>query len=74
MMKSLQDICVLALGAYYKSERVNWVVNWPGMVVICVSSIIWTAEVEKCIQDRTMDAMAKKSVDQINIMVSYFLI
>lgn len=70
MMKSLQDICMLALGAFYKSERVDWVVNWPGMVVICVSSIIWTAEVERSIQDRTMDAMLKKSVDQINTMVN----
>ncbi|KAI5723048.1 hypothetical protein M8J76_000435 [Diaphorina citri] len=69
MIKSLQDICMMALGAYYKSERVVWVTKWPGMVVICVSSITWTAEVEKAIQSRKLDAMLDKSVKQIDIMV-----
>ncbi|XP_026687539.1 dynein heavy chain 3, axonemal-like, partial [Diaphorina citri] len=69
MIKSLQDICMMALGAYYKSERVVWVTKWPGMVVICVSSITWTAEVEKAIQGRKLDAMLDKSVKQIDIMV-----
>lgn len=60
---------MMALGAYYKSERVVWVTKWPGMVVICVSSITWTAEVEKAIQSRKLDAMLDKSVKQIDIMV-----
>ncbi|KAL1453420.1 hypothetical protein WDU94_007560 [Cyamophila willieti] len=69
MIKSLQDICIMALGAYHKTEREVWVTKWPGMVVICGSSIVWTGEVEECIEKGALKPMLSKCISQIDIMV-----
>jgi len=34
-----------ALKAYVQEPRDQWVQNWPGQVVLCVSQIYWTAHV-----------------------------
>ena len=34
---------------YQNTPRKAWVQEWPGQVVICVSSIYWTAEVHEAI-------------------------
>ncbi|GFS75039.1 dynein heavy chain 12, axonemal [Trichonephila clavipes] len=35
--------------SYAITARINWIVQWPGQVVLCVSQIYWTAEVHDAI-------------------------
>lgn len=35
--------------SYAISERLQWIVQWAGQVVLCVSQIYWTAEVHEAI-------------------------
>ncbi|KAI8615245.1 dynein heavy chain and region D6 of dynein motor-domain-containing protein [Chytriomyces sp. MP71] len=46
MLISLKDVCANAYTAYQETPREKWVLEWPGQVVIGVSSIFWTKEVE----------------------------
>lgn len=32
---------------YLQLKRTDWMVRWPGMVVLCVSQIYWSAEIER---------------------------
>lgn len=37
-----------------KVPRKEWVLQWPGQAVICVSSIYWTEEVSEAIRTRAL--------------------
>ncbi|XP_055503511.1 dynein axonemal heavy chain 12 [Leucoraja erinacea] len=50
MLRSVLDVIARSQEDYPERKRNEWVVSWPGQVVICVSQIFWTAEVEKAIQ------------------------
>eukprot|EP00951_Prasinocladus_malaysianus_P008153 scaffold58994_cov29-Prasinocladus_malaysianus.AAC.1 len=54
MRDSLKHVLKLAFDAYAVSERVNWLVEWPGQVVICVGSMYWTSEVGEAIRSNSM--------------------
>ena len=45
MLSSLRRVIERSIAAYHVTPRTNWVIDWPGQVVICVSSIFWTSEV-----------------------------
>ena len=46
MMKlSLREVTSKAVRAYLEQVRTEWVLNWPGQVVLAASTIHWTAEV-----------------------------
>jgi dynein heavy chain len=40
------------LTAYSTVERSQWVLDWPGQVVLTASQIMWTKEVSEAIQDK----------------------
>ncbi|KAL7754340.1 hypothetical protein RI367_000321 [Sorochytrium milnesiophthora] len=50
MQSSVQEQVSKALKTYPESPRERWVLEWPGQVVICVSQIFWTTEVQEAIQ------------------------
>ena len=45
MKLSLRSVSVQAVEAYTKKSRREWVLEWPGQVVLATSQIHWTAEV-----------------------------
>lgn len=54
MLQSVREICIEAVSAYVSSNRQDWVLSWPGQVVICGSTIHWTAEVSEAIEANTL--------------------
>ncbi|KAM9584412.1 dynein axonemal heavy chain 3 [Trichechus inunguis] len=65
MLASMQEVIRLGIEAYYKVPRNSWVLQWPGQVVICVSSIFWTQEVSQALVENTLPDFLQKSNDQI---------
>ncbi|XP_072136530.1 dynein axonemal heavy chain 12 isoform X2 [Mobula birostris] len=50
MLRSVHDVIDQSRQDYPERKRTEWVISWPGQVVICVSQIFWTVEVENAIQ------------------------
>lgn len=47
MLESIHEQMKLAWESYYKTPRINWVLNWPGQVVAGISCMVWTYEVSR---------------------------
>ena len=57
---------------YEVNKRVIWVCIWPGMVVLCVSQIYWSMEVQNSLMTHipsTMETLHTKLRSQILEMV-----
>ncbi|CAI6363283.1 unnamed protein product [Macrosiphum euphorbiae] len=70
MMQSINTIINDAVKKYANTNRSEWVLQWPGMVVLCAATINWTAEVETAVEKRTLPAYLQKSNNQIDNLVS----
>lgn len=55
MLVSLKDVIKKSLESYPISPRTEYVLSWPGQVVICVCSVFWTAEVAEALQNNTVE-------------------
>jgi dynein heavy chain len=51
MVVSLRSIFLEALTTYYDGKRTDFVLQWPGQIVIAACQATWTSEVEKAIED-----------------------
>jgi dynein heavy chain len=51
MIASLKALGKTALGTYPNTERTEWSKLYPGQIVLCISQIFWTTEVEQAIKD-----------------------
>ncbi|CAG7651642.1 unnamed protein product [Allacma fusca] len=69
MLTSLRDVTLKAVQAYEKVPRAEWVLNWPGQVIICGDSIFWTKDVSDAIQDGTLRNYLQLSNHQIDEIV-----
>ncbi|CAF0988415.1 unnamed protein product, partial [Didymodactylos carnosus] len=49
MLKSVRHVIEQAYVAYPQEYRGDWVTSWPGQVVLCVSQIYWTTEVQEAL-------------------------
>ncbi|XP_040611383.1 dynein heavy chain 3, axonemal [Mesocricetus auratus] len=65
MLASMRQVIGNGIEAYTEVPRNAWVLQWPGQVVICVSSIFWTKEVSEALVEGTLTDFLKKSNDQI---------
>ncbi|XP_063226606.1 dynein axonemal heavy chain 3 [Bacillus rossius redtenbacheri] len=69
MMLSVKDHCLEAVAAYLTTARVQWLLDWPGQVVICATSIHWTTEVSEAIDNHTLKEYAVETSGHIEEMV-----
>ncbi|XP_058438167.1 dynein axonemal heavy chain 12 isoform X4 [Marmota monax] len=53
MLRSIHDVIAAARLAYPESPRRDWVREWPGQVVLCVSQMFWTSETQEVISSGT---------------------
>ena len=51
MIISLRDLAKNALASYPNTVRTEWSKLYPGQIVLCISQIYWTTEVEQAIKD-----------------------
>lgn len=51
MQTSILDHITKGVKSYAETSREKWILEWPGQVVICVSQIYWTKEVEAAIHE-----------------------
>jgi dynein heavy chain len=71
MLGSVRSIIQKAIVAYQNTPRAQWVIDWPGQVVLCVSQIFWTMAVEEAIVagPKAMEACLAKLNDDLSDVV-----
>ncbi|CAF4535728.1 unnamed protein product, partial [Rotaria magnacalcarata] len=70
MLLSIRMIIKESLVAYATRDRKQWVLEWPGQVVICASQVYWTKEVEEIILNNALPEFLLKSNEQIKDTVN----
>ena len=50
MAESIKESCKLGVAAYAAQAREQWVLEWPGQVVLAVSAIFWTSAVTNALK------------------------
>lgn len=70
MRSSLKDVTRRAFEAYVTTERVPWIVFWPGQVVLCISSMFWTSEMGAAIRADVLMAYERKCTAQLQDIVN----
>ncbi|TPX54258.1 hypothetical protein SeMB42_g00367 [Synchytrium endobioticum] len=53
MRKSVKKVIMDGLSCYHLKQRTDWVLDWPGQVVLSVSQTYWTKEVSEALKDGT---------------------
>ncbi|NXU08026.1 DYH3 protein, partial [Pardalotus punctatus] len=61
MLASVRQVLQDGMEGYSQVPRKEWVLQWPGQAVICVSSIYWTEEVSEAIRKRALQGLLEKS-------------
>ncbi|XP_069052852.1 dynein axonemal heavy chain 7 isoform X2 [Lepisosteus oculatus] len=74
MLSSLHKVIGEAIEAYPKNPRINWVREWPGQTVLCVSQIYWTQDIHQAIKggQKALEAyldLNNKQIDDIVTLV-----
>uniref|UniRef100_A0A5F8HDN5 Dynein axonemal heavy chain 3 n=1 Tax=Monodelphis domestica TaxID=13616 RepID=A0A5F8HDN5_MONDO len=70
MLSSIRYVLQKGIEAYSKIPRKQWVLEWPGQVVICVSSIFWTQEVAEAITNKTLPVKIGKYYKSGNMQIA----
>lgn len=66
----MRDIAQDSVIAYFTANREEWILSWPGQIVLCASQIHWTSEVCESFEDRSTSAYLAKCSDQIDKTVA----
>ena len=51
MAESMKESCKLGVAAYAAQAREQWVLEWPGQVVLAVTAIFWTSAVANALKN-----------------------
>ncbi|XP_064624417.1 dynein axonemal heavy chain 3-like [Lineus longissimus] len=70
MINSLRKVVGDSVTAYTNTQRERWVVEWAGQVILAVSNIFWTTEVQNAMTTNTMRDYLEKSNKQIEQIVA----
>lgn len=70
MKSSLRDIAQDSVIAYFSSAREEWILSWPGQIVLCASQIHWTCEVVDSFEENTTRNVLEKCTSQIDRTVA----
>ena len=52
MCAAVRDHMIRAVRAYPDTQRTQWMLDWPGQVVLNGSQVHWTLETEKALQEK----------------------
>lgn len=69
MITCLTTITGNSIKGYEDSPRTQWVLEWPGQVVICVDNIFWTKEVTESIEKGVLADYYKNLCSQLLSLV-----
>lgn len=50
MLIALRYQCSISYTDYFKQSRIDWVLCWPQMIILCISQVFWAVEVHRCLQ------------------------
>ena len=70
MKTTVQEETKQSWEAYPKDKRDEWVLNWPGQVVLAVSQIYWTQEVHEAIKESQLAEYYQFLKEQLEVIVS----
>ena len=56
MVESLREVCKQGVHSYANTPREQWVLEWPGQVVLVVTAVYWTREVGKAMASMEMSS------------------
>ncbi|KAL7290283.1 hypothetical protein TKK_0015983 [Trichogramma kaykai] len=70
MKTSLRDIAQDAVIAYFSAVREDWLLVWPGQLVLCASQVHWTSEVCESFEEASTPAYLAKCAQQIDKTVA----
>ncbi|XP_071037846.1 dynein axonemal heavy chain 3 [Parasteatoda tepidariorum] len=70
MIRSMRDVIGKSMLSYPELPRTEYVLKWPGQVVLCVSCIFWTAEVSEAIANNAVEQYRLKCNQQIDDIVA----
>lgn len=69
MLSSLKDVINKSVQDYGHAKRRDWVLKWPGQVILCADSIFWTSEVSEAIHNGTLAKYLQQSNKRIDEIV-----
>ncbi|KAF5294393.1 hypothetical protein FQR65_LT10758 [Abscondita terminalis] len=69
MIDSMKDLTTASLNNYQVSERIDWIMAWPGQIVQCINYITWTVEVTEAITENTLASQIDRCTAVIEICV-----
>lgn len=49
----------------FQKSRPEWVLNWPGQLVIAGSQTYWTAEVSEALEKKDLNSYYQKQLSQV---------
>jgi dynein heavy chain len=61
MLKSVKEFHEKAMQDYSKKPREQWVLNWQGMAVLCISMMFWTSGAEDSMKKGGLEGLRRFS-------------